>query len=140
MRGTISGCGLADSPPHPLALLATSPHKRGEVNDSPALSHRPQRICETLYLTIIRRQAEAQEIVGPLEATAPDVFCGERSVYLPGIGAAREPEQSAAARDRESGAGQNIIQPARLGLNRNTRAIGPSPVAQCGGADGQGRS
>ena len=31
VRGTLDGVGLAESPPHPLALLATSPRTRGEV-------------------------------------------------------------------------------------------------------------
>jgi hypothetical protein len=53
-------------------LLATSPRKRGEVNRR--LSSRSQRRRETFEIAVAWRQAEAQEIVGPLETSAPDVL------------------------------------------------------------------
>jgi hypothetical protein len=58
---------------------------------SPTLS-RPQRSRETFELAVAWRQAEAEEIVGPVKTAAPDVLCGERSVDLTGVSAAREPE------------------------------------------------
>ena len=64
----------------------------GKGGNDPRLSARPQHGRETFQFAVIRRQAEAQEIVGPLKTPAPDVFCGECSVHLARISAARELE------------------------------------------------
>lgn len=88
----------------------------------------------------MRRQTEAQQIVGPLETPAPDVLRGERSVHLVCIGSLREPKQTGSANHPESRGCQHGIELARLVLKRVSRAVSPFMVAQRGDADGQGRS
>jgi hypothetical protein len=83
------------------------------VDGQAYLSTRRQRGRETFEIAVIRRQTKAQQIVSPLEMPAPDVLDRERGVRVGGVGAAREPEQSGSADNRESGVGQYGIELAR---------------------------
>src|SRR6266702_2278385 len=108
--------------------------------DDHSLLKRRECTSETVEIAVIRRQTEAQQIVGPLETPAPDVLRGERSVHLDCIGAPHEPKQSGSADQPETRFCQHGVELARLVLERVSRAARPFMVAQRGRADGQGRS
>src|SRR5665213_393389 len=88
----------------------------------------------------MRRQTETQQIVGPLEAPAPDVMSGKQSMYRVCIGALRKSKQTGSTCYREARSCQYDVELACLMLNLLPHALCPCMIAQGGGADGQGRS
>ena len=99
------------------------------------LSAGVQGLGETIQPGIVGRQAEAQEIAGPIETAAPDMILAKDPVERSGLGMSRQSEQGGAANDRPSGFGQNCIQFLCLVLQGLACASDPRVVAQCGAAD-----
>src|SRR6185312_15222473 len=100
---------------------------------------RLQGFGEAVQSGIVRWQSESQEIVGPIEAAAPDVVTGKGRVEQPRFGMPRQPKQCGSTRDRPSRPGKNRIQLLGLTFQRGARAAGPRSVQQRGAADGKRR-
>ena len=56
-----------------------------------------QRCRQAVEVGIVGRQAKSQEIIGPVETSAPDLPSRQRGVKLPGMRMPGKPEQWRAA-------------------------------------------
>ena len=82
------------------------------------LLERRQGSGQTLEIALVRRQAEAQQVIGPLETPAPDVLLCEPSMQLVAVGAARHPEQPGSTDNRKARGRQHGVELARPTLQR----------------------
>src|SRR3954466_13408845 len=94
-----------------------------------------QRSCKAMQAGGVGRQAKAQEIIGPVETSAPDMLlrhCGMqlRRLRMPG-----EPEQWRAAGNRKTCLHQNLVERIGLLLQRAAGAVCPWLIPQCRGPD-----
>lgn len=104
------------------------------------LRARLQGLGQAFQPGVVGRQAEAQEIAGPVETAAPDVIAGKNRMERSCFGMARQPEQSDATGNRPAGFGKNSVELVRLTLQRIARAGCPWSIQQRGVADGERRS
>lgn len=103
-------------------------------------AHRSERSSEARARGGGIRQAEAQQIIGPLKTPAPDLLTRETFVNGARIGVPHQPVQISATNDVEASAHENIVKQARLALQFLAHAIRPFLIAQRGGTDQQGRT
>ena len=88
----------------------------------------------------VGRQAETQQVVGPIKASAPDVLPRQCGVQLQCLGMAGEAKQRRTAHDRKSGLHENLIKFAGLPGKNAAHTVGPWLVTQRGGTDVQRRA
>src|SRR6266481_4798991 len=105
--------------------------------DDHSLLKRRECTSEAVEIVFMRRQPEAQQIIGPLETPAPDVLRSEHRMHFLCIGVLHEPEQSSSPKNRESRNCEHGVEFTRPVLNRIARATCPFLVAQRGEADVQ---
>jgi iron complex transport system substrate-binding protein len=101
------------------------------------LLKRRECASEAVKIVFMQRQAEAQQIIGPLETPAPDMLRSERRMHLLCIGVLHEPEQSGSPKNRETHNCQHGVEFTRPVLDRAARGTCPFLVAQRGEADVQ---
>ena len=70
---------------------------------------RPQGGLKPVQIPRLPRQAKPQEIVGPVEAAAPDVLCGQCGMDATGVRMPRQPEQAGSTgNDGQPAAGLDV--------------------------------
>ena len=87
----------------------------------------------------VGRQTKSQEVVGPVETSAPDVASRQRGMQRPGMGMPGKPEQGRAAGNRKARIRQHLVKLAGLLFKIATRAIGPWLIAERRRTDRQRR-
>ena len=85
-----------------------------------------QRSRQAVETGGVGRQAKSQEVIGPVETSAPDMPSRQRGVQLRRMGMPGKSEQWRTSGDRETSVPQNLIKLARLLFKLVARAIGPA--------------
>src|SRR4051794_36166360 len=98
-----------------------------------------QRSREAMQAGVVRRHAEAQEIIGPVETSAPDMMLRQCGMQLRRLRMLHEPEQGRAAGNRKTCFHKDFVKRASLLLQRVARAVCPWLICQRGSADQQRR-
>lgn len=96
-----------------------------------------QGICQADEVPLVVGQAEPQQIICPVEATAPDVLLCELLMSCCGIVMSDQSEQRGSSDDGVSGGLQDRIKSLGIRCEPLSRGIGPAVVAQGSGADRQ---
>jgi iron complex transport system substrate-binding protein len=78
----------------------------------------------------VGRQTKSQEVIGPVETSAPDVPLRQRGMQLQGKGVAGKPEQWRASGNRKARFHQDLVKPMGLLFKLAARVIGPWLVAE----------
>ena len=89
-----------------------------------------QRCRQAVEAGIVGRQAKSQEIIGPVETSAPDLPSRQRGVKLRCIGMPGKPEQRRASGHGKACVSQNLIKLAGLLFKLAARVIGPRLIAE----------
>src|ERR1041384_1867837 len=79
---------------------------------------------------IVGRQTKSQEVIGPVETSAPDMPSRQRCVQLQGMGVPGKPEQWRAAGNRKACVRQNLVKLVGLLFKLAARVIGPCLIAE----------
>jgi iron complex transport system substrate-binding protein len=87
----------------------------------------------------IGRKAKSQQVIGPIETSAPDMPLRQRGMQLHGKGVAGKPKQRRASGNRQARVFQNLIKLAGLLFKRATRALSPWLIVKRPGSDQQRR-
>src|SRR4029079_1340912 len=87
----------------------------------------------------VGRQAKSQEVIGPVETSAPDMPSRQRGVQLRSVRMPGEPEQWRASGNRKTRFHQDLIELAGLLFKLSARLIRPRLVAECAPSDQQRR-
>src|SRR5437667_11334371 len=98
-----------------------------------------QRSRQTVEAGIVGRQTKSQEVIGPVETSAPDMPWRQRGVPLLGMRMPGKPEQWRASGNRKACVSQNLIKLAGLLFKLAARAIGPWLIAERHRTDQQRR-
>jgi iron complex transport system substrate-binding protein len=105
-----------------------------------ALRDLTERGSKTHHGGTVGRQSEAQEIVGPVEAAAPDVPLRQRSVNPFRAAMSRKTKQRCSANDLEPGLCEHSVERAGLTRKETDCLCGPGAILQGRGADLQRRA
>ena len=98
-----------------------------------------QRGSEAMQTGIVGRQPETQEIVGPIETSAPDMPLRQLGMQLQRLGVPSEPKQWRASGNRKTCLHQDIVKCIGPLLQRATRAVCPWLIPERRGTDRQRR-
>ena len=89
-----------------------------------------QRSRQAVETGGVGRQAKSQEVIGPVETSAPDMPSRQRGVQLRRMGMPGEPEQWRASGNRKARFHQDLVKLAGLLFKLAARVIGPWLVAE----------
>ena len=78
----------------------------------------------------VGRQTKSQEVIGPVETSAPDMPSRQRGVQLPGMGMPGKPEQWRASGNRKARFRQDLVKLVGLLFKLAARVIGPWLIAE----------
>jgi iron complex transport system substrate-binding protein len=98
-----------------------------------------QRSRQVVETGGVGRQTESQEVIGPVETTAPDMPSRQRGVQLLGMGMPGKPEQWRTADNRKARFHQNLVKLVGLLFKPAARVIGPWLIAERRRTDQQRR-
>ena len=98
-----------------------------------------QRSRQAVEAGVVGRQTKSQEIIGPVETSAPDMPSRQRGMQLQGMGMPGKPEQWRASGNRKAGFLQDLVKLAGLLFKLAARAIGPWLIAERRRTDQQRR-
>jgi iron complex transport system substrate-binding protein len=93
--------------------------------------------CQTVHSSGVGGQPKSQEVIGPVETSAPGVLLRQCGMQLQRLGMPGEPKQRRTSSNRKSRLHQNLVQLTGLLLKRAARALGPTLVFERGGPDEQ---
>src|SRR6185436_3699810 len=89
-----------------------------------------QRSRQAVETRGVRRQAKSQEVIGPVEPSAPDMPSCQRSMQLRRMGMPGKPEQWRTSGNGKARLHQDLVKLARLLFKLAARAIGPWLIAE----------
>ena len=98
-----------------------------------------QRSRQAVETRGVRRQAKSQEVIGPVETSAPDMPSRQRGMQLRRMGMPGKPEQWRTSGNGKARLHQDLVKLARLLFKLAARAIGPWLIAESTPADQQRR-
>src|SRR5215216_2192929 len=98
-----------------------------------------QRSRQAVEAGVVGRQTKSQEIIGPVETSAPDMPSRQHSMQLQGMGMPGKPEQWRAAGNRKACVPQDLVKLAGLLFKLAARVIDPWLVAERRRTDQQRR-
>ena len=98
-----------------------------------------QRDREPIKASGVWRQTKSQQVIGPVETSAPDMPLGQFDVQLRRLRMPDQSEQRRASGNRKTRLHQNFVEGARLLFQRAARAFRPWLIPECGGPDQQRR-
>ena len=98
-----------------------------------------QRSRQAVEAGVVGRQTKSQEVIGPVETSAPDMPSRQRGVQLLGIGMPGKPEQWRASGKRKARFRQNLVKLAGLLFKLAARVISPSLITERRRTDQQRR-
>lgn len=98
-----------------------------------------QRNRQTVEAGVVGRQTKSQEVIGPVETSAPDMPSRQRGMQLQAMGMPGKPEQWRASGNRKARFRQNLVKLAGLPFKLAARVVGPWLIAERRRTDQQRR-
>jgi iron complex transport system substrate-binding protein len=97
-----------------------------------------QRERQAVEAGVVGRQTKSQEVIGPVETSAPDMPPRQRGVQFWGMGMPGKPEQWRASGNRKACVRENLVKLMGLLFQLAAHVVGPSLIAERRRTDQQG--